>query len=70
MNNTVNYSDADKVAADYELSERLGREILEAGCEPLPSSPVKVRWCYSTVRRFSCMGGVIRIVETTVKEAF
>ena len=35
--------DADKIAADYELSERLGAEIIGAGYESCgtPSAPVK-----------------------------
>lgn len=31
--------DADKIAADYELSERLGAEIIAADYEPLPQAP-------------------------------
>jgi hypothetical protein len=27
------------IAADYELSERLGAEILAAGCEPVSDAP-------------------------------
>lgn len=42
MDMTFLLSTPEKIAADYELSERLGREILDAGCEPLaPSAPVK-----------------------------
>ena len=33
------HHDESVIAADFELSERLGREIEEAGCEPLNSEP-------------------------------
>lgn len=35
------HHDAAEIEADFELSERLGAELLAAGCEPLPAE-VKV----------------------------
>lgn len=52
------------IAADYELSERLGAEILAAGCEPLdaPLAPVK-SYVRNLVQYWSARSGTI---ETTL----
>ena len=31
----LNHCNSDRIASDFELSERLGAEILAAGCEPV-----------------------------------
>lgn len=37
----LNHCDADRIAEDFERSERLGAEIVAAEYEPLPPSPPK-----------------------------
>jgi hypothetical protein len=62
------HHDAAEIAADYELSERLGQEILAADCEPLIELPPDVlkRYCIESKRRFRVVDGEIEIwTETT-----
>jgi hypothetical protein len=55
--------DAEVIAADFELSERLGQEILAADCEPLVDLPRDVlrRYMTENKRRFRVVDGEIEI---------
>jgi len=44
----LNHNTDETIAADYELSERLGRELEAAGCEPLAAEPAAVKVTYMT----------------------
>ena len=61
------HTDRDLIDADFALSERIGAEIIAAGCEPLPNDrkPL-VRRTYTTRRRFSATAAGINIEHVTI----
>lgn len=66
----LNHCDAEKIAADYALSERLGAEIEAAGCEPLAELPAehKASWYRTSTTRFAVKDGQIEIVTEVLVE--
>jgi hypothetical protein len=58
------------IAADFELSERLGREILEAGCTPILETKVLPRLFWTrTVGKWAVIYGEIVTWLETESEA-
>jgi len=48
------------IESDYELSERLGAEILAAGCEPLDAAPVTRKLtCLRPARKVNLVTGEV-----------
>lgn len=59
----LSHWEPEAIAADYELSEQLGREIEAAGCEPLAELPAehKASWFRTSKTRFAVVDGEIEI---------
>lgn len=61
----LNHCDADRIQADYELSERLGAEILAAGCESLAPSPKVKSYATRWDRKVNLVTGHVTITQVT-----